>query len=62
MNRREFAMQVKVIAHESLSLNEVVQEIMKGEQAANDGSAVRFHFEFPKNLNELFEVQGVMES
>lgn len=60
--RKEFNINVKVIASPDLTLAEVIQEIMKGEQAANDSSAVRFHFEFPKDLAKLLEIHGVMES
>jgi hypothetical protein len=62
MGRREFEIKVKVIAHSNLTLDEVVQQIMKGEQSVNANSTVRFHFEFPKNLSELFEVREIMES
>jgi hypothetical protein len=60
--RKEFDIRVKVIAHSDMNIAQVIQEIMKGEQAANDSSAVRFHFEFPRDLAKLLEIHGVMES
>jgi hypothetical protein len=62
MSKVEFTMKVKIIAESSMSLEEVTRGILEGESGANDKSCIRFHFEFPKELTNLFETRQIMQS